>query len=142
MYQNIIVIGRVGRDPEMRYLASGTAVTSFSLATTRTWNDTNGERQEETSWFRVSVFGDSAERANEYIEKGMMVLVEGRLRCDPKTGGPTVYTRKDGSLGSSFEIVARSIRPLSRPSRAAGGADSTAFEDDLAFDDKEEVGSF
>lgn len=122
MYQSITVIGRLGRDPEMRYLPNGTAVTSFSLATDRVWSDSSGQRQKETTWFRVSVFGKPAETANQYLSKGKMVLVEGRLRADPKTGGPVVYTRGDGSAGASFEIVANTVRFLSPRDEPDSGA--------------------
>jgi len=113
MYQSVTVIGRLGRDPEMRYMPSGDPVTSFSVATDRVWNDKNGQKQKETTWFRVSVFGKQAEIANQYLSKGKMVLIEGRLRPDPKTGGPATYTRQDGTVGASFDIVANTIRFLS-----------------------------
>lgn len=113
MYQSVTVVGRLGRDPEMRYLPSGEPVTSFNIATDRVWNDKNGQKQKETTWFRVSVFGKQAEIANQYLSKGRMVLVEGRLRPDPKTGGPATYTRQDGTVGASFELVANTIRFLS-----------------------------
>lgn len=120
MFQKITVVGRLGRDPEMRYLPSGDPVTSFSVATDRAWNDKSGQKQKETTWFRISVFGKQAEIANQYLNKGKMVLVEGRLRADPKTGGPSTYTRQDGTVASNFEIVAENLRFLSP--REEGGA--------------------
>lgn len=122
MYQSITVVGRLGRDPEMRYLPNGDAVTSFSLATDRVWSDSSGQKQKETTWFRVSVFGKSAETVNQYLSKGKMVLVEGRLRADPKTGGPVVYKRGDGTAGASFEIVANTVRFLSPRDEPDSGA--------------------
>lgn len=107
MYQKIIVAGNVGRDPEMRYMPDGTAVTSFSVATNRSWNDRQtGQRVDETTWFRVSVWGRRAEVANQYLAKGRQVLVEGRIKPDPSTGGPKLFTRQDGTVGASFEIIA------------------------------------
>ena len=107
MYQKIIVVGNVGRDPEMRYMPDGTAVTSFSVATNRRWTDrASGQPVDETTWFRVSVWGRRAEVANQYISKGSKVLVEGRIKPDPNTGGPRVFTRQDGTVGASFEITA------------------------------------
>ncbi len=107
MYQKIVVVGNLGRDPEMRYMADGTAVTNFSIATNRSWNDRQtGQRVDETTWFRVSVWGRRAEVANQYLAKGSKVLVEGRLRVDPNTGGPPLFTRQDGTVGASFEIRA------------------------------------
>ena len=85
MYQSLTIIGRLGRDPEMRYMPNGDPVTSFSVATDRAYNDKNGQKVKETTWFRVSVFGKQADNANQYLHKGSMVLVEGRLRTDPKT---------------------------------------------------------
>jgi len=80
MYQKIIVVGNLGRDPEMRYMPDGTAVTNFSIATNRRWTDrTTGQPAEETIWFRVSVWGRQAETANQYLSKGRQVLIEGRL---------------------------------------------------------------
>lgn len=125
MYQSITVIGRLGRDPEMRYLPNGDPVTSFSIATDRQYNDRSGQKVKETTWFRVSVFGKSAETANQYLSKGKMVLVEGRLRPDPKSGGPVTFTKQDGTVGASFEIVANTVRFLSPRDEGApveGGA--------------------
>lgn len=126
MYQSITVIGRLGRDPEMRYMPNGDPVTSFSIATDRVYNDRNGQKQKETTWFRVSVFGKSAETANQYLSKGKMVLVEGRLRVDAKTGGPTTFTRQDGTVGANFEITANTVRFLSPRGEGEGGGSEPA----------------
>ena len=125
MYQKIIIIGNLGRDPEMRYTADGKPVTSFSVATSRKYRDIN-----ETTWFRVSVWGNQAESCNQYLQKGSKVLVEGRLTPDLSTGGPKVYQKKDGSFGASFEIHADSVRFMS--SRAGG---TEAEEEDSVSDD-------
>jgi single-strand DNA-binding protein len=126
MYQSVTIIGYLGRDPEMRYMPNGDPVTSFSVATDRSYNDKNGQRVKETTWFRVSVFGKQADNANTYLHKGSMVLVEGRLRADPKTGSPATFTRQDGTVGSSFEIVANQVRYLTPKGDggAAAGADA------------------
>jgi single-strand DNA-binding protein len=114
MYQKIIIIGNLGRDPEMRYMPDGTAVTGFSVATNRRWTDRQtGEPHDETTWFRVSVWGRQAETANQYLSKGRRVLVEGTLQADPQTGGPKLWTRQDGTVGSSFEIRASNIQSVS-----------------------------
>ena len=111
MYQKIIIAGNLGRDPEMRYMPDGTAVTSFSVATNRKWtNRQTGEPQEETLWFRVSVWGRQGEVANQYLSKGRQVLVEGTLQGDAATGGPRLWTRQDGSAGASFDIRADTVR--------------------------------
>ncbi len=113
MYQRLVLVGNLGRDPEMRYSPNGTAVTNMSVATSRKWTDAQGQLKEETAWFRVSVFGKQAETCNQYLAKGRKVLVEGDLVIDEKTGGPRVYQRKDGSYGASFEVRATTVRFLS-----------------------------
>src|SRR5512133_3160331 len=113
MYHTLILVGNVGRDPEMRYTPSGQPVTSFSVATNRQYTANNGETVKETIWFRVTAWGKTAEVCNEYLHKGSLVLVEGRLVCDPATGGPQVFTRQDGTTGTSFEVSASTVRFLS-----------------------------
>jgi single-strand DNA-binding protein len=140
MYQSITVIGRLGRDPEMKYLPSGDPVTSFNIATDRKYKGRDGQTVSETTWFRISVFGKQAETASQYLSKGKMVLIEGRLRADPKSGGPTTYTKQDGTVGASFEIVANQVRFLSPRDEGAvpaGGGDSGGHDmdggDDIPF---------
>lgn len=112
-YAKLVIVGNLGRDPELRYLPSGQAVANLSVATNRRWTDqATGQPQEEVCWFRVSVWGKQAEAANQYLSKGRQVLIEGRLRPDPETGGPRVYFRQDGSAGASFEVVAQTVRFL------------------------------
>jgi single-strand DNA-binding protein len=114
MYQKVIIVGNLGGDPEMRYMPDGTAVTNFSVATNRRWNDrASGETREETAWFRVSVWGRQAEVANQYLSKGRQVLVEGRLTPDPQTGGPRTWTGQDGTVRASFELTASNVTFLS-----------------------------
>ena len=137
MYQSLTVVGRLGRDPEMKFMPNGDPVCSFSLATDRVYNDRNGQKQKETTWFRVSVFGKQAETVNQYLSKGKMVLVEGRLRVDPKTGGPATYTRQDGTVGSSFDITANTVRFLSSPQE--GGAGGAQHSSDAGPDVSEDI---
>ena len=113
MYQRLVLVGNLGRDPEMRYTPNGTPITNFSMATSRKWTDASGQIKEETAWFRISVFGKQAEICNQYLAKGRKVLVEGELIVDEKTGGPRVYTRKDGTAAASFEVRAGTVRFLS-----------------------------
>lgn len=128
MYQSITVIGRLGRDPEMRYMPNGDPVTSFSIATDRAYKGKDGQLVKETTWFRVSVFGKTAETANQYLSKGKMVLVEGRLRVDPKSGGPQTFTRQDGTVGASFEITANTVRFLSPKDEGGAPADEGGMD--------------
>jgi single-strand DNA-binding protein len=129
MYQKIIIVGNLGRDPEMRYMPDGTAVTNLSVATSHRWNDSRtGETREETTWFRVAVWGRQAETVNQYLSKGRQVLVEGRLEVDSQTGGPRLFTRQDGSVGSSFEIRAFQVRFIGGRGETGGFDDSGDFE--------------
>lgn len=119
MYQKIIIVGNLGGDPEMRYMPDATAVTNFSVATNRQWTDrATGERHEQVTWFRVNVWGSQAEACNQYLSKGRQVFVEGRLEVDPETGGPRLWTAQDGTVRSSFELRAYSVKFL------GGGGDS------------------
>lgn len=118
-YQKMILVGNLGKDPEMRYTRDGTAVTSFSMAVNRKWNNSNGTKGEETTWFRVTAWRRTAEIAAQYLTKGREVMVEGRLKPDKETGGPTVYQRQDGTFGASYEIVAERIVFLSGGDREA-----------------------
>lgn len=113
MYQHIVLVGNLGKDPEMRYLPDGRPVTNFSLATSRGWKDRqSGEQRKETVWWRVSVFGPQAETCNQYLKKGRQALVEGRMRPDPDTGGPRIWTRQDGTASASYELSAFNVRFL------------------------------
>lgn len=144
MYQKVTIVGNLGRAPEMRYMPDGTAVTNFSVATNRRWTDRNtGETTDETAWFRVSVWGKMAETANQHLVQGSKVLVDGRLKPDPNTGGPRTYTRLDGTVGASFEIAADQIRFLSSraeneaatssPSYGSANGDAPVVEDEIPF---------
>lgn len=113
MFHTLILIGNLGRDPEMRYTPSGQPVTSFSVATNRRYTNANGEQVEETLWFRVTTWGKLAETCNQYLKKGSKVLVEGRLTGDPRTGGPRIWNGQDGQPRASFEITAQTVRFLS-----------------------------
>ena len=126
MYQTIIIVGNIGRDPEMRYTPSGQAVTSFSVATNRQYTNNNGETVKETIWFRVSAWGKTGETCNQYLKKGSKVLVEGRLTADPVTGGPRIWQAQDGTNRASFEVSAQTVRFLSSRSETEGGGMSSA----------------
>ncbi len=120
MFHTLIVVGNLGKEPEMRYTASGQAVTSFSVATNRQYAGANGQMVKETIWFRISAWGKLAETCNQYLHKGSKVLVEGRLQPDPATGGPRVFQRQDGTSGSSFEVTAATVRFLSSKGEGEG----------------------
>lgn len=130
MYQTIIVVGNLGRDPEMRYTPSGSAVTNFNIATNRQWTNSEGNQVKETVWFRISAWGKQAESCNQYLQKGSRVLVEGRLIADPDTGGPKLWFREDGSPAASFEVNAQTVRFLSSSNGAGGGVEEGEPETD------------
>ena len=112
MFQTVIIVGNLGRDPEMRYTPSGKPVTSFSVATNWQYTNNAGETIKETIWFRVSAWGKQAETCNQYLKKGNKVLIEGRLTADPATGGPRIWTAQDGQPRASFEVTANTVRFL------------------------------
>ena len=101
----VILIGRLGRDPEVRYTNSGDAVANMSLATTQSWKDNNGEWQNKTEWHRIVVFRRRAEFAKEYLSKGRMLAIEGRLRTQD-------WEDKNGNKRYTTEIVANTLTPL------------------------------
>lgn len=128
MYQKIVIVGRLGRDPEMRFTPTGQAVTSFNVATDNV-RTVDGKPVKETIWFRVSTWGKQAENCNNFLQKGKMVLVEGRLTVDPKTGGPRIWTSQDGTARASFDISASSVKFLS--ARTDSGGTVAPVEEDL-----------
>jgi single-strand DNA-binding protein len=121
MFHKIILVGNLGKDPEMRYTPGGQPVTSFSVASNRRYTDSGGQMVEETIWFRISVWGKQAEACKQYLVKGRQVLVEGRLVCDRQTGGPRTYKRQNDEMGTSFEINAETVRFLGQREGAADG---------------------
>ena len=112
MYQTTILIGNLGKDPEMRYTPGGQPVTTLSVATNRRYNGPNGQPVKETCWFRITVWAKQAEACNEFLHKGSKVLVEGRLSPDPVTGGPHIW-ESNGKVGASYEVTASTVRFLS-----------------------------
>ena len=98
-----ILIGRLGKDPELRYTPGGQAVASFSLATGRTWKDKDGQKQEQTTWHNIVVWGKQAEIVKEYLAKGREVYIEGRI--DNRS-----YDDKDGNKRYISEVVAENVR--------------------------------
>ena len=109
-----MIIGNLGRDPEMRYTPSGQAVTQFTVAVNRNYKDAQGERQEETEWFRVVAWGQQAEFAAEYLRKGGKVYVEGRIQTRQWEG-------QDGQKRYTTELVANTIQNLERRPREDTG---------------------
>ena len=107
-----ILIGRLGRDPEVRYMPNGEAVCNFSIATSETWNDRQtGQRQERTEWHNITLYRRMAEVAGQYLKKGSLVYIEGRIQSRK-------YTGKDGIERTAYEIIGSEMKML------GGGNDS------------------
>ncbi len=104
MLNRVMLIGRLGFDPEVRYLPSGDAITNIRMATSRRWKDKNGERKEDTEWHRVVFFGGLGKIAGEYLKKGSLVYVAGRIR--------TNQWEKDGVKHYTTEIIAEEMQML------------------------------
>jgi single-strand DNA-binding protein len=110
----VILVGNLGRDPEVRYMPEGGAIANVSVATTDTWKDKSGEKQERTEWHRVAFFGKLAEIAGEYLKKGSQIYVEGRLQTRK-------WQDKEGQERYTTEIVADRMQMLGSRGGAGGG---------------------
>jgi single-strand DNA-binding protein len=102
-FNKIIIVGNLGRDPELRYTPQGTPVCTFTLATNDRRKDRNGEMQDQTTWFRVTLWNRQAETASQYLHKGKPVYIEGRLRIDE-------YTDRDGKPRFTLEVTATDMQ--------------------------------
>lgn len=122
----ITLIGNLGADPELRYTPSGKAVANLRLAVNRSWKGDDGEWQEESIWFKASLWEQRAERVAEHMRKGDQVYVEGRLKP------VRVYQRNDGTMGTELEVQAHTVLKLGKKERDADEGASG----DLAFDDR------
>jgi single-strand DNA-binding protein len=111
----VILVGRLGRDPETRYTGGGQAVANFSLATDESYKDRNGERQKRTEWHKIVVWGKQAEIAQQYLKKGSLIFVEWRIQSRE-------WQDKEGQKRTSFEIVANNFRMLGGRAEGAAGA--------------------
>jgi single-strand DNA-binding protein len=112
----VILVGRLGRDPETRFTSGGQAVANFSVATDETYKDRNGERQKRTEWHKIVVWGKQAEIAQQYLKKGSLIFIEGRIQSRE-------WQDKEGQKRTSFEIVATNFRMLGgRGDSMAAGA--------------------
>jgi single-strand DNA-binding protein len=109
-----ILIGNLGRDPELRYTQSGSAVANFTLATSENWNNKNGEREERTEWHRIVAWGRTAELCAQYLAKGRTVYIEGRIQTRE-------WEDKEGQKRRTTEIVANTVQFLGGRGQGAGG---------------------
>ena len=138
-YQKLIIVGNLGRDPEMRYMSDGTPVTSFSMATSRKWTNPDGTPGEETVWFRVSAWNKTAEIAAKYLTKGRQVMIEGVLTPDKATGGPRVWTGQDGTARANFEVRADRLVLLGSRAEAGGPSEDMAAEPSADYQAEEDI---
>jgi single-strand DNA-binding protein len=132
----VMLIGHLGRDPEMRYTPSGRPVTSFSIATNRTWNTSDGERHTDTDWFNIVSWGNLAEICNQHLKKGQQVYIEGRLQTRR-------WDDKEGNKHTTTEVVASEMLILgerkgtpsdqSEDARERDDFDNRADEDEFPF---------
>jgi single-strand DNA-binding protein len=111
----VILVGRLGRDPETRFTGGGQAVANFSVATDETYKDKNGERQKRTEWHKIVVWGKQAEIAQQYLKKGSLIFIEGRIQSRE-------WQDKEGQKRTSFEIVASNFRMLGGRGDGAAGS--------------------
>ena len=117
-FNKIIIVGNLGRDPELKYTSQGQAVCEFSVATSEKRKDSSGELKEETTWFRVSCWGKLAEVASRYLAKGRQVYIEGRLRAHE-------WTDKEGKIRTSLEVFTSELKLLgSRSDQPNNDSDS------------------
>ncbi len=119
----IMIIGRLGRDPEMRYTPSGRPVTSFTVATSRSWNTSEGERRVETEWFNVVAWSNLAEICKQHLTKGQQVYIEGRLQTRN-------WDDAEGNKHTSIEIVANEMIILGERREAEGSSETESIEED------------
>jgi len=138
-FNKVILVGNLGRDPELRYTPQGTPVCSFSMATNERRKDKAGEMQDQTTWFRVTLWGRQAETASQYLTKGKPVYIEGRLRVEE-------WTDRDGKPRHTLEVNATDMQfigggrgegepPMERAAAAGGGAPERSEPADVADDD-------
>ena len=139
-FNKIILVGNLGRDPELRYTPQGTPVCSFSMATNERRKDKSGEMQDQTTWFRVTLWGRQAETASQYLTKGRPVYIEGRLRVEE-------WTDRDGKPRHTLEVHATDMQFIggaprgedAMAARASGGGEPPAMghsepaDDDIPF---------
>jgi single-strand DNA-binding protein len=125
-FNKIILVGNLGRDPELRYTPQGTAVCSFSMATNEKRRDKSGEFQNIATWFKVTLWGSQAENASKYLEKGRQVYIEGRLRIEE-------WTDRDGNNRQSLEVNASDMQFLGGGGESGGYSGGGQSDHDEGF---------
>ena len=128
----VILIGRLGADPEIRYTSNGAAVANFSLATSTNWTNKSGEREERTDWHRIVAFGRLGEICGEYLNKGKQVYVEGRLQTRS-------WEDKDGNKRKTTEVVALQLQMLGAPSGERSTGEETVSTQEEEFIQEDDI---
>lgn len=118
----VLLIGRLGADPEVRYTGTGGAVANFNMATSESWTDKQGQKQEKTEWHRIVVWGKLGELCGQYLSKGRQAFIEGRLQTRD-------WTDKDGNKRYTTEIVAQNVQFLGAPGERSNNAGASAGGD-------------
>jgi len=128
-FNRIIIIGNLGKDPELRYTPQGTPVCSFSLATNERRKEKTGEQQDQTTWFRVTLWGKQAEAASQYLVKGRPVYIEGRLRVEE-------WTDRDGKSRHTLEVNGTDMQFIGggETAKAAGASAGSPREEPEGLD--------
>lgn len=135
----VILVGNLGNDPEVRYSQSGAVITTISVATSESWKDKNGERQERTEWHRVKFFGKLAEIAGEYLKKGQQVYIEGSLRTEKYAGKDGVEKYTTDIIASEMQMLGGKRDEAPRSNKGGGGTsppsggDEPFPQDDIPF---------
>ena len=127
MLNKVILIGRLGREPELRFMPNGEAVCNFPVATSESWKDKNGQRQEATEWHNVTMYRKLAEIAGQYLTKGSQVYLEGKIQSRK-------YQGKDGIERTAYEIIANEMKMLGGNSQATQEQQTAQAQDNISDD--------
>ena len=128
MLNKVILIGRLGRDPEVRYMPNGEAVCNFSVATSESWKDSNGQKQERSEWHNVTMYRKLAEIAGKYLTKGSQVYLEGKIQSRK-------YTDKNGAERTAYDIIANELKMLGGNAQTPAQKTQPAQAQDEILDD-------
>ena len=140
MLEKVTIIGRLGKDPELRYTASGVAVTTLDVATDRYSRKEDGPSDKATVWWKVVVWDKKAEQCKRFLSKGRQVYVEGQVKVDPQTGAPRIWTGRDGNPRTSLEMTAYRVLYLGNRNDAPGSVSAPPVEtDDWEEEGEEEI---
>ena len=128
MFQKLVIVGRLGRDPELRYMPDGTGVCNISVAVDGTKKIKGGGYEKTTTWFSVSVWGQQGEHVSQYLTKGSEVIVDGVLDAD-EYGNPPTWTNRNGEMRAQFKVRAKDVR-FGAKSNGNGGGNAPAQDED------------